>query len=270
MKLKEYVYMLGIKPAAKKYGYTVNTFELPEYGTVDYAQWLHPREKPKAIEIGPVQELKKFIKPGDLCIDIGAHSGDTALPMGLAAGPEGKVLAFEPNSYVFPVLNKNATLNRDKTHIVPIMLAAGTDDEDMVFEYSDPGFCNGGHHENIDKWQHGHAFELTVTSTNALDYLQKRYADDLPKLSYIKTDAEGFDLAILQNLAPLIEEYRPVIMSEIFKHTSAEYRDGMFAFFNDRNYSITRVNSETNLQGEPLKQEDLHATRHLDIICFPQ
>jgi len=262
--------MLGLKPSAKRYGYTVNSFELPDFGTVDYAQWLHPREKQKSIEIEPVRELQKFIAPGDFCIDIGAHSGDTALPMGLAAGPDGKVLAFEPNSYVYPVLNKNASLNPDKTHIVPVMLAAGTDDIDMVFEYSDAGFCNGGHHENIDKWKHGHAFELSVTSTNAFNYLKKYHSADLPKLKYIKTDAEGFDLAILQNLAPIIEQYRPVIMSEIFKHTSAQYRDEMYSFFSDRNYTITRVNSETNLQGELLQQSDLHATRHLDIICFPQ
>ena len=52
--------------------------------------------------------------PGDAAIDIGAHTGDTALPVALAVGPQGAVFALEPNPFTYKVLIANAGLNREK------------------------------------------------------------------------------------------------------------------------------------------------------------
>ncbi len=56
------------------YGFKINKFELSSEGAVSYAQWLHPRESKKIIQQDAVDELKKFLAPGDAAIDIGAHT----------------------------------------------------------------------------------------------------------------------------------------------------------------------------------------------------
>ncbi|MCA9258692.1 MAG: FkbM family methyltransferase, partial [Planctomycetales bacterium] len=127
-----------------EWGYDVRTFNLPRDGEVQYAQWLHPYETEKPMTQGEVDGLRNFIKPGDFAIDIGAHTGDTTVPMALAAGREGCVLGLEPNPYVFAVLEKNAALNRDQTHIEPRCFAATEQEGKFVFHYSDASFCNGG------------------------------------------------------------------------------------------------------------------------------
>jgi len=103
------------------------------------------------------------------------------------------VFALEPNKYVFPVLKKNSKLNLDKTNIVPLMFAATKTDGEFEFNYSDSGFCNGGFHENISKMRHAHAFSLKIEGRNLLKYLEVEPPELIPKIRFIKMDAEGYD-----------------------------------------------------------------------------
>ncbi len=268
MKLKEAVQLLGLRPAPRHYGFEVRGFALPKDGRVEYAQWLHPRETAKTITQESVDELRRFLKPGDVCIDIGAHTGDSTVPIALAVGPTGCVLALEPNPFVFPVLEKNAQLNRDKARIVPLMFAATPEDGPCVFEYSDSGFCNGGRHEGISKWRHGHAFPLTVHGRNLPSYLSARHPE-LPKLAYIKVDAEGYDLTILTTLAGLISKHRPSIKAEMYAHAHRPQREQLFQFFTDHSYVVHKVENDSKYLGPVLGVADLMRWRHYDVFCVP-
>ena len=140
MKLKELFYILGVKPKPQKYGYKVRHFNLPKDGNVEYAEWLHPSEKQKSLNQKQIDALREFLKPNDIAIDIGAHTGDTTLPMALAVGKGGCVFALEPNPYVFPVLEKNSKLNMEKTNIIPLMFAAVAEDCNMFLNILTQGF----------------------------------------------------------------------------------------------------------------------------------
>ncbi len=270
MKLKEYLYMVGFRARPRHYGYRVDRYALPKFGAVEYAQWLHPRETKKELRAEAVEALAVFLQPGDFCIDIGAHTGDTALPMALAVGKQGLVLALEPNPFVFPTLNKNAVLNRELTRITPLMLAATSEDGDLRFEYSDAGFCNGGRHERISRWRHGHAFPLRVTGVNLQALLLQRYSDWLPKLRYLKVDAEGFDLTILKSLDALLGEQRPFVQAEVYRHLPAAQRFELYDFFGSRGYAVHRAGGGGGvpLRGPRLGRDEM-ATGHFDIFCDP-
>jgi FkbM family methyltransferase len=268
MKPKEVLYMLGFKPKVKLYGYKINQFELDEYGLVEYAQWLHPGESEKVITSASIVELKTFLSEGDFCIDIGAHTGDTTIPMALAVGKTGAVLALEPNQYVFKILEKNTTLNRRKTNIIPLMAAATLKDGTYEFEYSDSGFCNGGFHEGISKWRHGHAFKLKVRGINLSAELRKNYFDLLRRLKYIKIDTEGYDLSVIKSILDLIAEFHPYLKAEVFKHTALAYRKQMYKLLSDRKYSLYKVN-DNDLRGAEIADKDLMNWKHYDIFCEP-
>lgn len=269
MKVKEFFYLLGIKPRDKRYGYQINRFHLDSIGTVSYAQWKHPSEDEKVIEEKTVAFLKTFLRDGDFCIDIGSHTGDTAIPMALAVDKTGFVLALEPNPFVFTVLNKNAFLNKEHTNILPLMIAVCENDGDIEFEYSDSGYCNGGLHEHVSRWKHGHAFKLPVTGMNLPDLLQRNFSERLPRLRFIKVDAEGYDLSVLKSCSRIIDEYRPYIKAEIYKHTDKAYKESMYTFFTERGYSIYKVNSDSDYKGEILNKETMLKWKHYDIFCVP-
>jgi len=269
MKLRNLFEIIGFKAPVKRYGYEMVPFAGPDYEGL-YAQWRHPREKPKTIDPAIVNENKKYIREGDFCIDIGAHTGDSTIPMAIAAGKTGLVLALEPNPYVFPVLEKNARANRKSMNILPLMAAAASADQVIELEYSDAGYCNGGKHEGISVFRHGHAYKLLAHGVNLSQELRDDFKHDLPNLKFIKTDAEGFDLYILESIKDIIAEFKPYVKAEVFKHTSKQYRHKMLNFFKELNYRVYVINSDSDYLGYELTEQQISLDKnHYDIFCIP-
>ena len=267
VKVRELSYLLGFRPPPQSYGYEVRSFDLVRDGRIQYAQWLHPGESRKEIRQEAVDRLRTFLTTGDVAIDIGAHTGDSTLPMALAVGTSGCVLALEPNPYVYPILQKNAELNPAKTHIVPLNFAATPTPGAFVFEYSDAGFCNGGLH-TVSKWRHGHAFTLRVRGENLQEYLGAHFPDLEPRIRFIKVDAEGYDLEVLRSLSGLIRARKPYLMAEVYKLSGREQRELLYDFVVGHGYEVFRIQDEA-YGGSPLNRDDLMRWLHYDILCAP-
>jgi FkbM family methyltransferase len=269
MKLRNLVHLLGWQPPARTWGHEIRAFDLPRDGRVEYAQWLHPGEREKTLRQDVVDHLRTFLRPGDVAIDIGAHTGDSTLPIALAVGPSGRVFALEPNPHVFAVLERNAALNRDRTAIVPLNFAATPEAGTFDFSYSDAGYCNGGLHAGISRWRHGHAFTLKVRGERLDRYLAAHHPDTAGRIRFVKTDAEGCDLAILESIASLIDRERPCVRAEVYKLTTRAERERLLRFFLDRGYEVRRVEHEANYRGDRLGVSDAARWRHYDIFCTP-
>ncbi len=270
MKLKELPYFFGLQPGPKTYGYKMKRFDLPNDGPVEYAQWMHPSETEKEIAQPSVDALRKFLSQGDVAIDIGAHTGDSTIPIGLAVGKQGCVLALEPNRYVFPVLQKNAELNPEKTNIIPLPIAATREDAEMEFRYSDAGYCNGGRFEGMSKWLHGHAFKLKVQGRNLQAFLQANHPALIPRIRYIKTDTEGYECVVLESLAQLIAQSKPYLKVEVYRKLDDAQRRGLFHTIAQMGYAVRRVASDSDYFGEVLGEQDMSKWRHFDVFCVPR
>ena len=268
MKLRDLPRALGFGSTPREYAHEVVTFNLPAEGEVQIARWLHPGEAAKSVTQASVDALRAFLGEGDVAIDIGAHTGDTTVPMALAAGPTGRVFALEPNPYVFKVLAANALLNRSKTHIVPLMFAAMPSDGEFDFEYSDSGYCNGGFHGGISRWKHGHFSKLRVAGRNLHEYLRTEAADLLPRLRYIKVDTEGFDRSVVQSLAGLVASTRPYLRAEIYKHLPDHERRGFHGDLRAMGYRVFKCEEDV-YRGRELGPDDLSQWAHFDIFAVP-
>ena len=269
MKLKELPYLLGLQPGPKTYGIKLKSFDLPRDGAVEYAQWLHPHETEKEITQASIDALRKFLSPGNVAIDIGAHTGDSTIPIALAAGKQGCVLALEPNRYVFSVLTKNAELNAAKTNIIPLPFAATPEDAEMEFQYSDSGYCNGGRFEGMSKWLHGHAFKLKVQGRNLHSFLQANYPELLPGIRYIKIDTEGYESVVLQSLSGLISEHKPFLKVEVYRKLDDAQRRALYRAISSYGYAIHKIVDDGDYFGETLAEHDMSKWRHFDVFCVP-
>jgi len=253
----------------QKYGFKLKTFQLSQEGEVGYAQWLHPFESEKEIKQEEVNFIRNYIKEGDFVIDIGAHTGDSTIPLALAAGKTGCVLGLEPNKYVFKILEKNAALNQDKTHIVPLNFAATEADGKLIFNYSDASFCNGGYLSRLKKIRN-HNYPLEVNGKNLNNYLYKNYSNLLPKFSFIKVDAEGYDKEILKSLHNLLNTYHPVILSECYRELSKDARFDFYNFLTQNNYRIHILNDLFSDKMELVDAPSKMLTRkHFDFLAIP-
>ncbi len=269
MKLREFFYAAGFKPAPKEFPFDLDAFTLPREGRVEFARWRHPKEQRKVISQGAVDALRRFLREGDVAVDIGAHSGDTTVPLALAVGRAGAVFALEPNPYAFKVLLANSALNRKTTNIIPLMFAATPEDGEFEFEYSDAGFCNGGMHAGISKWKHAHFFKLQVQGRNLVNYLKREYPGELARVRYVKIDTEGFDRAVAASLRELLAANRPFLRSEIFGHLSESERAGYFRDLLALGYTIHKLNSDEDYEGEVLTERDVMRWPHFDIFAVP-
>ncbi len=251
-----------------KWGWTVRRFHLPDEGTVDFAQWRHPATSVTHIDQSEVTALRRWISPGDFAIDVGAHTGDTTVPLALAAGVNGCVLALEPNPHVFAVLAANAQLNRRATRIEPRCCAATPHDGEFEFLYGDASFCNGGQavrRRNPFKRK----FPLTVAGRNLHDMLATEFSAWLPRLSYVKIDAEGHDRSILESILPILRERRPVVRTEVYKKLSEVERHGLYDLLADAGYELFCYADGANPLGHSLTRRSMTLTRHFDVIAVP-
>jgi FkbM family methyltransferase len=270
VKLRNYFEVLGLRGKPRRYGHAIKTIEVQgQKEPIRYAQWQHPKEKPKSVDPAEVREYEKFVGKGDLCIDIGAHTGDSVFPMALAVGKGGMVIALEPNPYVYPLLEQNARLNRGLVNIQPIMAAAAPSYGFMTFEYSDSGFCNGGRHEGMTKMQHGHAFDLEIVTINLAEELKSCFAAELPSLKLIKVDAEGYDYQVLKSLEEIIRQFHPYIKAEMFGGLVQAQRQQMVNFLSDHGYTVYKTNADADLLGIKMTDADVMRWKHYDIFCVP-
>lgn len=259
-----------VKRTFQEYGYQLKRFTLSRSGNIQYAQWLHPFEGKKEITQAQVDFYLQLIKTGDFLIDIGAHTGDTTVPMAVATGSAGKVLALEPNPYVFKILEKNASLNQDVGRIVPLQKAATMEEGTFTFNYSDASFCNGGYLEKIKNNRHNHHYTLDVEGINLQNYLLDRHKEDLKNLSLIKVDAEGYDKEILKTIPAIVKDYQPAILVECYKRLDQHERSDLYQTLTSPGYRLFRISSfENTTTYTPLTETTMNEEKHFEMLAVP-
>lgn len=256
------------KRTFQEYGYRVEKFNIEGIGEVGFAQWQHPFEKPKTVTKAQVEFYNKLAKRGGMIIDIGAHIGDTTVPMGLAVGREGLVLALEPNKYAYKILEKNVEINASRTNIVPVCFAATKDDGEVEFNYSDASFCNGGFLSQIESSRHGHSFKLKVQGRNLQNYLFENFSKELDRLQLVKVDAEGYDKEILKTIPDILDRYRPNLIFECYKRLNTQERHDLFDVVKSHGYRLYYLESfEEYSTKVEIKRSDMTSREHFDILA---
>jgi FkbM family methyltransferase len=152
--------------------------------------------------------IKYIVKPGDLCLDIGANVGAVTLVMSFATGRKGKVVAIEPHPRMVERLRANVELNRlDNISIMPVALSdtAGR----AVLYAAEEGYFHQGRSslkpsKDINR-------EITVEKITG-EMLQGEIGDQLCK--FIKIDVEGHDFIVLKELEFIIKKHRPHLILE--------------------------------------------------------
>lgn len=265
-KIKKY----QLKRTFKEYGFKITKIDLGKHGVIDYATWLHPLYNTEPITQKHVDFYKQFISEGGFAIDIGAHQGDTTVPMAIAASKSGLVLALEPNPHVYPALLENAKLNPDLLKIVPLPFAATSTDGEYTFGSGDAAYGNGGIVGFSTNKASNVRYKFNVTGKNLEKYIDSYYSEYLPKLQLIKTDAEGYDKEILKSLQPYFKKYRPAIISECFSQLIPSERYELFDIFSQHNYHVYFLDGQENRPSIKLERQQMTNWKHFDIIGLPK
>ena len=183
----------------------------------------------------------RFIRPGSIVIDIGAHSGDTTIPMSLfaydkATRTPGTVIAVEPNPDVFAILEINLALNSHLSRFIPIQ-AAVTPPGVSEIEIADFGTanCNMGIISNhFSDPLKDRLDEVTLNKFKvkgmSLSEIIRTYvpSERVSDIDFIKIDCEGYDKEILLSSREVLMVIRPAIYVEWFRLFSAVESQDLF------------------------------------------
>lgn len=184
----------------------------------------------------------RFIQPGSTVLDIGGHSGDTAIPMQYLA--RGTVLSVEPNPRIKAYLDLNCNVNAHLGRFVTAGEAVTTADvaELEIYDHNND-MCNGGTIDptwtpELQKRMRNMSGKKITVPGLTLENLCNKYLspEEIKNISFIKTDTEGHDVSILDSSREFIDRLRPVIFTEwFFGHTDVE-NQRMFRVIDEMGY----------------------------------
>ncbi|HET6254360.1 MAG TPA: FkbM family methyltransferase [Puia sp.] len=163
-------------------------------------------------EYQDVYFLRKLIKPGDYCIDIGAHLGYYTIELSRLTGDRGKVFAVEPMTPFRRTLED--LLQRKKAGNVTLyQVALGGSGEYVEMGIPRLGdtrrFAFARIKENNDHLEFVGSEKVKNESGDRL-FLQ------LPRVDYIKCDVEGFEYQVFASMVQTLETHRPMLLCELF------------------------------------------------------
>jgi len=158
---------------------------------------------------------RRLIQPGMHVLDIGAHAGYFTRLYSKLVGPDGIVLAFEPDPENFALLAQN-TRRLKNVRLFPVAISdrVGTLD---FFESEN----NTGCHSLIPTGFRPNKISVTATTLDAL-----MDAGELPKVDLIKMDIEGAEPIALEGMRRVVEANPEIVL--IVEFCPNFLRDGHF------------------------------------------
>ena len=146
--------------------------------------------------------LRERVKPGALCLDVGANVGVYVLQFAYWSRPNGRVVAFEPNPGARAVLERHVEMNglAKRVQIVPAAVAAASG-EQILYAVEADGMSRLG---EPNRALAGKVHEIEVPVMTLDEYCE---AASL-RPDWLFLDIEGFEIAALSGARKLIESRR--------------------------------------------------------------
>lgn len=177
------------------------------------------------------------IKPGWVCLDIGANIGYFTELMASLSGPEGKVLSFEPNKRLVQKYLESTLIN-DQTNSSDIKIFdCGLSNKDEVVELVIP-------HNNIGA---ANLFNLDYAGPCIKELVRMRRLDSVydGKIDFIKIDIEGHEEQAWEGF-PQSAIDCPLIVAELGPYHSDEFLS-----------KLEDLYDMTDLLGKPINKETI-------------
>ena len=159
----------------------------------------HQRHRLGSSYDAPVAKfLRERVRPGSLCVDVGANVGVYVLQFARWSGPDGRVIAFEPNPGARKVLERHVTLNglRDRVEIVPVAVGASGGSA-VMFAAGADGMSRLGTPNPVIAER---AMPIDVPIVSLDEYFVNAVRDP----DWLLIDIEGFELATLDGARDLL------------------------------------------------------------------
>jgi FkbM family methyltransferase len=167
-----------------------------------------------------------------VALDIGANIGNHSLYFSELFK---EVLAFEPNPRTFALLKFNAEHVCSKGNITCFNFGLSDQNSELFFKTSK---SNVGGSRIVEDPQSGRDEDMFLIQVKRADDFAELYDN---KISLIKIDVEGHELAALKGAKSLIEKNNPVILFEQHASDFSEGRSDVVDYLRGLNYRFFTI-----------------------------
>lgn len=153
--------------------------------------------------------IEKWLKKGNVFLDVGANIGLYTLLASKLVGEDGTVIAFEPFNKNFHSLKKNVLLNNRKNILLENLAVAETSKQIDIFyndQLSNLGMASSYLSVNTDSEK--------IDAVSIDNYFKKH---SVKTISFIKIDVEGGEYPVLLGMKETLTEHSPILLIEINK-----------------------------------------------------
>lgn len=151
--------------------------------------------------------VRRWVRPGDVCLDVGANAGVFSLALAHAAGNSGRVVAFEPNPALVRRFHESLALNPALSPRIDLDERAVADEDGArvrFFPSLDPhnsgtsSLLAGAHGTRED-----HVLEVETVRLGAV--LEAR---GIPRVRLAKVDVEGVEDRVVRGMGDALAAHR--------------------------------------------------------------
>jgi FkbM family methyltransferase len=160
----------------------------------------------KTFETSELKFIQEKLRPGAIFIDVGANGGIYTLIAAKRVGPEGRVIAFEPDPRNVALLRENIALNK-LTNVTVVAKAVSSAEGTGSLAISRDGAMNslaktthGG--QQIEKWE--------TVETTTLDQALREAG--VSRVDVIKIDVEGAERMVLEGARETLANNRDAVI----------------------------------------------------------
>lgn len=235
--------------------------------TIDNFKWIYRAYRYRLkLEPQEISLLLRYLNPGDVGVDVGAHKGAYTYWMSRAVGAQGRVYAFEPQPVLAGGLKSLAA--RRAPNVVVENLGLSSAPGTLTLKVPGGDSSPGASFEGGDAAEGGQSYPVSVTT---LDCYFEAQPDRPVRL--LKCDAEGHELEVFRGGSGLLAAHHPCLLFECERrHRPSGRVDDVFAFLEDigyRGYFIQRSGPQDIDRFDPdLHQAESGAPGYVNNFLF--
>jgi FkbM family methyltransferase len=158
------------------------------------------------LDLAEIKFVRAHAKPATTAIDIGAHKGGYAYWMARAVGPQGRLIAFEPQPELAARLRCSF---QHRSNVTIENMGLSNQCGQLTLNVPGTGPSPGASFETTEV-----TADATRKITVEVSTLDARLTQPHPRVSLIKCDVEGHELSVFMGAERTLREERPALLFE--------------------------------------------------------
>lgn len=260
IRLKSFATYRSIKTMHR--GHNFSIFISPKNGFIDEHIYLYGTYEPHILDL-----IAKYLKKGDVFVDVGANIGQHSMFAASIVGNSGKVYSFEPIPYIYNQLLDSVKINHFESIVDAYNIALGEEGktETLHIETNNVGGSSIiGPHGKDNK-----EIIINIKKGDAM-------LGNIKHINMVKIDVEGYEYEVLAGMQKTLAIHKPIIILEfsgqLYFSRGNNNGDKIISLLENIGYALYDI--EDYMEKIIVKQDFLSkftlGKAQCDLLCLPK